>query len=159
MMRYVIVRDFFSKKPDVLHEIDVRAPVPVGELVPRATDLVAQLREPLGWREPVARRRVELHAGRQSIAFGRNDPGSLALGEDRLRAREGHQADVSPGDSAMLERELDGAARKTEMVLDPGYALFLQREQDPLRRAHARRGVVTEMNSKREWIVHEARSV
>jgi hypothetical protein len=54
----------------------------------------------------------------------------------------------------MGERDLERLAREAEVMLDSRDALFLKREQDPLRRADGDRGVVTEMDSKCQGTLH-----
>ena len=126
MMRDVVMRDTFSKKADVGHEVHVLTPVTRGKLIPRPADLLSQLLEPLCRGKSIAGRQARLGICRYSIPFGWNDPAVFSLGKERLRTRERNKVHVLTGDPAVGERYLNREARETEMVLDAGYTLLLQ---------------------------------
>ena len=158
-MRNVVMRQPLAKKARLVQEADVFTPVAIGELVPRPANLLARLRKSLGGGEPVAGGQLLRNLHWLPIALRRNHPGVRALGKERLRRRERHDVDVATAETAMGERELERLAGKSEVMLDPRDALFLERKENPVRRAHADRGVMTEVNSKCESVVHKLRSV
>jgi hypothetical protein len=154
MVRDVIVRNAVTQKTHLFQEIDVFAPVALGELVPRPANLLAHLHEALRGRQLVACGGFLHHVGGLTISLRRDDPCVGALGKKRLRRRERQDVDLATAQAAMGEGELERLAGKTKVMLDARDALFLERKENSVRRAHADRGVMTEVNSKCESVVH-----
>src|SRR5262245_29055325 len=99
MVRDVVMHDLVSKEAAVAHEVDVLAPMAIGEFAPLPANLVTQLGQALGGWEAVAGVGVQLRACGQPIAFGGNDPRPTAFGKERFLARERYQAYVAALDS------------------------------------------------------------
>lgn len=59
----------------------------------------------------------------------------------------------------MGERDCDRLPGKAEVMFYSRHALFLEREEDALRRADGNRGVVSEMDTQRERILHPQVSI
>ena len=148
MVRDVVVRDLIAKESDLAHEIHVLRPVPVGELVPRTANLLAQLSETFRRGKTVSSRRLHLSAGRHTLALSGYDPCLLALGKEGLGRRESDDVDVGAADGAVFKRYLDCEAWKAEVMLDSRDAFFLKGKKDSLGRTDARRRVVADMDSE-----------